>query len=96
VTIRKLALVAIPAVLAAVGTPSIRVVAQVPGLADAGSVVVTKDGPVRGRSANGVNAYLGIPYAEPPGSATCAGVRPRHPPSTVLSTPLNLRTRVRR
>src|ERR1700720_3258288 len=65
-TIRKLALAAIPAVLAAVGTSSIRVVAQVPGTADAGPVVVTKDGPVRGLFANGVNAYLGIPYAAPP------------------------------
>ena len=65
-TIRKLALVAIPAVLAAVGTSSIRVVAEVPGPADAGPVVVTKDGPVRGLSAHGVNAYLGIPYAAPP------------------------------
>ena len=65
-TIRKLALVAIPAVLATLGTSSIRVVAQVPGPADAGPVVVTKDGPVRGLFANGVNAYLGIPYAAPP------------------------------
>ena len=65
-TIRKLALVAIPAVLVAVGTSSIRVVAEVPGPADAGPVVVTKDGPVRGLSAHGVNAYLGIPYAAPP------------------------------
>jgi para-nitrobenzyl esterase len=53
-------------VLAAVGTSSIRVVAQVPGPAAAGPVVVTKDGPVRGLFANGVNAYLGIPYAAPP------------------------------
>ena len=65
-TIRKLALVAIPAVLAAVGTSSIRVAAQVSGPAAAGPVVVTKDGPVRGLFANGVNAYLGIPYAAPP------------------------------
>jgi para-nitrobenzyl esterase len=65
-TIRKLALAAIPAVLAAVGTSSIRVVAQVPGPADAGPVVVTKDGPVRGLFANGVSVYLGIPYAAPP------------------------------
>jgi para-nitrobenzyl esterase len=66
VTIRKLALVAIPAVLAALGAPSIRAVAQVAGFADAGSVVATKEGPVRGRFANGVKAYLGIPYAAPP------------------------------
>ena len=52
-TIRKLALVAIPAVLAAVGTSSTRVVAQVPGTAGAGPVVFTKDGPVRGLFANG-------------------------------------------
>jgi para-nitrobenzyl esterase len=65
-TIRKLALVAIPAVLAAVGTSSIRVAAQVSGPAAAGPVVVTKDGPVRGLFTNGVNAYLGIPYAAPP------------------------------
>src|SRR4051812_44258240 len=65
-TIRKLALVAIPAVLAAVGTSSIRVVAEVPAPGDAGPVVVTKDGPVRGLSAHGVNPYLGIPYAAPP------------------------------
>ena len=65
-TIRKLALVAIPVLLAAVGTSSIQVVAQVPGPAGAGSVVATKDGPVRGVVSNGVNAYLGIPYASPP------------------------------
>src|SRR6516162_5322452 len=65
-TIRKLALVAIPAVLAAVGTSSIGVAGQVSGPADARPVVVTKDGPVRGLSANGVNTYLGIPYAAPP------------------------------
>ena len=28
--------------------------------------MATKDGPVRGLFANGVNAYLGIPYAAPP------------------------------
>src|SRR5689334_6144989 len=65
-TIRKLALVAIPVVLAALGTPSIRIVAQVPSTAGAGPVVVTKDGPVRGLFASGINAYLGIPYAAPP------------------------------
>ena len=64
-TIRKLALVAITAVLAAVGTSSTRVVAQVSGPA-AGPVVVTKDGPIRGLVTNGVNTYLGIPYAAPP------------------------------
>jgi para-nitrobenzyl esterase len=65
-TIRKLALVAIPAVLAALGTSSIGVAWQTPGPAGGGPVVVTKDGPVRGLFANGVNAYLGIPYAAPP------------------------------
>ena len=94
-TIRKLALVAIPAVLAALGTSSIGVAWQTPGPAGGGPVVVTKDGPVRGLFANGVNAYLGIPYAAPR-SATCVGVRRRRLPSTALSMPLNLRTRVRR
>jgi hypothetical protein len=94
-TIRKLAFVAIPAVLAAVGTSSIRVVAQDPGAADAGPVVVTKDGPVRGLSANGVKAYLGIPMRRPR-LATCAGARRRRRLTMTLSMPLNLQTRVRR
>ncbi len=31
-----------------------------------GPIAVTRDGPVRGMVENGVNAYLGIPYAAPP------------------------------
>jgi para-nitrobenzyl esterase len=48
------------------------VVASAPALATGGGfvnfgpTVVTRDGPVRGLIKNGVNTFLGIPYAAPP------------------------------
>jgi para-nitrobenzyl esterase len=76
------------------GTSSIRVVAQVSDPA-AGPVVVTTDGPVRGLVTNGVNTYLGIPYAAPP-VGDLRWRPPAPPPTTILSMPRNLRTRVRK
>ena len=60
-----------------------------------GPTVSTRDGPVRGFVKNGVNKFLGIPYAAPP-TGNLRWMPPHLLRITPCSMPRNLRTPARR
>lgn len=56
----------VSAALAGAAMAPLPAAAEPGAAADSGPVVTTRDGPVRGASENGVEMFLGIPYAAPP------------------------------